>query len=79
MALYYFHFCDGVDTLIDPDGRDVADVAQIAAMAMKDARAIIGDDAARGSIKLDQHIEVLDEAGTLVHRLEFRDAVTIDR
>ncbi len=77
MALYYFHLCDGADALIDPDGREIADISLIAALALTDARAIIGDDAAGGSIKLGQHIDVLDEAGMLVHRLAFRDAVSI--
>ena len=30
-----------------------------------------------GSIKLGQSIEVRDESGNVVHRLPFRDAVTI--
>lgn len=76
MALYFFHLCDGVDTLLDPDGREVADTSLLAAMALKDARSIIGHDAAEGTINLGQHIDVFDEAGALVHRLPFRDAVT---
>lgn len=78
MALYFFHLCDGQDVLIDPDGRAIEDDSLIAGMALKEARAIIGYEAAGGSIKLAQHIQVFDEAGTLVHRLEFRDAVRID-
>jgi hypothetical protein len=38
---------------------------------------MISHDALSGRIGLDQHIEVRDEAGELVHRLSFRDAVSI--
>lgn len=76
MALYFFHLTDGHQTLIDPDGRDV-DPAQIHALALEEARAIIAQDVLGGRIQLNQFIEVRDEHGKLVHQLNFRDAVTI--
>jgi hypothetical protein len=80
MALYYFHLSDGHQALIDPEGRDVADSSQIGDLALREARAMIAQDALAGRIMLDQFIEVRDESGKLVHRLSFRDAVTmIDR
>jgi hypothetical protein len=77
VATYFFHLCDGRDTLIDPEGREIADISLIAALALKEARAIISQDVAGGSISLGQHIEVLDQGGAIVHRLAFGDAVTI--
>ena len=77
MALYYFHLCDGRDTLIDPDGREVGDAATIDAIAIKEARAMISQDALGGKISLDQFIEVRDEDGKLVHKMGFRDAVSV--
>lgn len=79
MALYFFHLCDGQDILIDPEGREISDISLIAGMALKEARAIIGHEAVSGSIKLHRRIEVFDEAGVMVHRLAFQDAVTIDQ
>jgi hypothetical protein len=38
---------------------------------------MISHEALSGRIGLDQHIEVRDEAGELVHRLSFRDAMNI--
>ena len=76
MAVYFFHFRDGDDTLLDPEGRQVDDAALIAGMALRDARGMISQDALTGQIDLDQSIEVKDENGTLVHQLAFRDAVT---
>lgn len=77
MARYYFHLRDGHDQIIDPEGREVSEIAQIAGLALQDARSIIGHDAMRGEIRLGQTIDVLDEGGSLVHRLSFRDAITI--
>lgn len=77
MALYYFHLVDGRQALIDPDGREVADSSEISALALHEARAMICQDALAGRIILTQYIEVRDEAGKLVHQLNFADAVTI--
>jgi len=77
LALYFFHLCDGRDTLIDPDGREVGDAATIDAIAIKEARAMISQDALGGKISLDQFIEVRDEDGKLVHKMGFRDAVSV--
>lgn len=77
LALYYFHLRDGCDTLIDPDGREVGDAATIGDIAIKEARAMISQDALGGKISLDQFIEVRDEGGKLVHKMGFRDAVSI--
>lgn len=77
MGLYFFHLCDGRDTLIDPDGREIGDVAKIGDIAVREARAMISQDALGGKILLDQFIEVRDEGGKLIHRMGFRDAVSI--
>ena len=77
MALYFFHLCDGHDTLIDPDGREVVDVATLSDIAIKEARAMISQDALGGRITLNQFIEVRDQAGKLIHQTAFRDAVSI--
>lgn len=77
LALYYFHLSDGHQALIDPDGREVADPAQIGPLALTEARAMIAQDALGGRINLAQYIEVRDADGKLVHQLSFREAVTI--
>lgn len=78
MPRYFFHLSDGVNHLIDPDGREISDPALIPHFALKEARAIISQDALNGAIHLGQFIEVRDESNEAVHRLLFRDAVTID-
>jgi len=77
VALYFFHLCDGHEVVIDPEGREIEDQSQIGEVALKEARAIVSQDALAGRIKLEQRIDVRNEAGKLVHQLSFHDAVTI--
>lgn len=77
MSLYFFHLRDGVDVLLDPEGREIERVDQIADLALKEARAIIGDEALSGTILLDKHIDVEDATGTIVYALPFTNAVEI--
>lgn len=77
MALYFFHLRDGVDVLLDPEGRSLEGADAISAAALTDARSIIADDAQRGVIKLDQRIDVEDAAGMVMHRLQFTEAVVV--
>ena len=78
MALYFFHLSDGHDVIIDAEGKEIPDPTQIGVQALREARAMISQDALGGRINLNQYIEVRDEAGKLVHQLCFRDAVTFD-
>ena len=77
MTPYFFHLRDGSDVLLDPEGRLLQGADAIAAAALADARSIIADDARGGVIKLDQHIDVEDASGVIVHELKFTDAVVV--
>jgi hypothetical protein len=76
VARYFFHLCDACDALRDPDGRQISRPADIAAIALKEARWCISQDVLEGRIDLGQWIEVHDAAGKIVHRLAFGDAVS---
>jgi hypothetical protein len=78
MARYFFHLTDGHHSLIDSEGREIGDPSVIGDLALKEARAIISQEALSGRIDLNQFIEVRDEAGKLVDQLSFRDAVSIN-
>ena len=75
--LYFFHLRDGVDTLLDPEGRNLPDALGIAAAALREARSIISHDAADGYVKLNQRIDVEDADGVVLHTQHFRDAIRI--
>lgn len=79
MQNYLFHLRDGSDVLIDPDGRELPSLDAVGAAALYEARAIISADALGGKINLAQQIEVEDESGLIVHRLDLRDAVSIQQ
>jgi hypothetical protein len=78
VSLYFFHLCDGHDSVIDVEGREIDDVSQVNQLALREARAMISQDALGGRIILQQYIEVRDEAGKLVHQLAFRDAISLE-
>ena len=77
MVRYYFHLRDGGERLLDPQGTDIDDPAQLERMALREARAVISQEALEGKINLQQRIEIEDETGRLVHSLSFADAVRI--
>jgi hypothetical protein len=75
MPLYFFHLRDGVDELIDEEGRELDDPRSLAVVTLREARSILSAEAQEGRIALDQRIDVEDHEGRLVHRLQFADAV----
>ena len=79
MSLYFFHLRDGVDVLLDPEGRQLASADAVSGATLTEARSIISHEALSGQIKLDQHIDVEDEFRNIIHTLHFLDAVEIVR
>jgi hypothetical protein len=77
MSHYYFHLRDGVDILIDEEGRHLDGIDDIAPAALLEARSIISDDARSGCIRLDLRIDVEDASHKVVYSLDFSDAVEI--
>jgi CelD/BcsL family acetyltransferase involved in cellulose biosynthesis len=77
MALYYFHLRDGEDVLLDPEGCHLSDLAAVADKAMRTARSLMSADVLEGRLPLDMRIDVVDEAGAVIHSLPFADAVEI--
>lgn len=79
MSRYFFHLRDGEDRLLDPEGRDLLTLPAVVAATLDEAKGIIAHDAHEGRIKLTYHLDVEDEHGQLVHRLDFEDAVEVIR
>ena len=77
MSIYFFHLRDGVDLILDEEGRDCAGQDAIVQMALRDARSIMCEDVMKGRIDLDRHIDVEDTEGKVVHRLDFKNAIEI--
>jgi hypothetical protein len=79
MQTYYFHLRNGSDTLLDNEGRNLSSIDSVVAMALLEARSIIGADALDGKIALEQRIDVENGLGAIVHTLRFEDAVQVTR
>ena len=79
MSLYFFHLRDGHDVLLDPEGREFATLEEVQRATLNEARAIISADARAGTIKLSYHLDIEDGAGTVIHSLQFEDAVALER
>jgi hypothetical protein len=77
MAKFYFHLRDRTDQLLDPEGLDCPSASAVATKALAAARHIISHDAAAGAIDLRYRIDVEDSSDTIVHSMEFEDAVSI--
>ena len=54
VARYFFHLCDGREVIIDPEGKELSDLSLISADALREARAMIAQDALVGRINLNQ-------------------------
>jgi hypothetical protein len=77
MSLYFFHLRDGQDLLLDPEGTELPDLHAIFRMALASARSILSAEVLEGRLPLDMHLDVENESGEIVHRLQFGDAIEI--
>jgi hypothetical protein len=77
MAKYFFHLRDGVDQLLDPEGREFDDLDALREAVLRDARDCICGDVQTGIIDLRYRIDVEDGEGNLVYSLPFEHAFSI--
>ncbi len=77
MDLYFFHLRDGEDVLLDGEGRLLPGLDEVVAATLFEARSILSADVRGGTIDLGQRIEVVDEAGAIVHTLLFTEALKV--
>jgi hypothetical protein len=76
---YFFDLHNDVDVL-DPEGKELPSLAAAIAHALGEARAMIQASVAEtGRIDLHHHIDIRDEARTIVHVVHFEDAVAVQR
>jgi len=77
MGHYFFHLHDRTGRTLDQLGRELADLDQVRARAIRAARAIIRADVDVGIVDLTARIEVADSAGRPVLTLSFGEAVEL--
>ena len=76
MPRYFFHIFDDV-VARDRAGVELADRDAARREAIRGARALACEQAARGVLHLEHRIEVEDEAGRRVYAVRFGDAVQV--
>jgi hypothetical protein len=76
MPLFFMHLRAPSHDLMDPDGAVMSEGA-VAVAALTAARDCMAHDIRSGRLELAYRIEVHDEAGEVVHTLQFADAVNI--
>ncbi len=70
MPRYHFHIHDG-RTIIDTDGMDLADTAQARRMAIRITGQYLEDEADLISLGEEWRMEVTDDRGLILFRLDF--------
>ena len=77
MTRYFMHLRNGIDELLDPDGKEFADVQALHKAVMFCARDLITGDVRNGIIDFRYRIDAEDKAGQIVYTLPFKVAVSI--
>lgn len=78
MPRYFMHLRDGVNIALDEEGAEYHDLEALRQAMLRSARdCIAGDAISKGLIDLRLRIDAENEAGEVVDRLSFAEAVTV--
>jgi hypothetical protein len=77
MARYFLHLRDTVDELIDPDGREFADLEALKAAVLFTARDLMAGDIRNGIVDFRYRIDAEDQHGSIIYSLPFKHALNI--
>ena len=77
MARYFMHLRNSVDELLDPEGRELADMEELRKAVMFAARDLLAGDIRNGVIDFRFRIDAEDVDGNIVYTLPFKHALSI--
>lgn len=77
MTKYFMNLRDGTEELLDPEGKDFESLDALRKDVLATVRDLMSGDIVRGVLDLRFRIDAEDEAGTIVHTMPFRHAVSI--
>ena len=77
MPRYFFHFRDHI-ALIDDEGVELRDLAAARALAVRQARAIAGEQCAEGRLFLWHRFDISGEDGGVITSVTFGEAVAVE-
>jgi hypothetical protein len=74
---FYFHLYNDL-IAIDEEGSELPNAAVALQRAITIAREIAAEAVRNGRLVLDHRIEVADEAGAIIGKIQFRDVVEVE-
>ena len=77
MPRFFFHVYDDVSAW-DEEGMELPGAEEALRVATRGARALACEQVAHGRLNLGHRIEIADEAGAVVAKVAFGDAVTVE-
>ena len=75
MPRFYFHYQDGAQHRVDPEGMVLPDAEAAWYQAVRSAREIINRDMATGIVRPGQWVEIADESGSRINAVPFDELV----
>jgi hypothetical protein len=76
MPRYFFHLHNDID-VHDDEGRVLRDLDEARRCAEQDAREMAAESVREGKLNVAHHVDVTDEAGTLLFSVTFGQVVTV--
>jgi len=77
VALYFMHLRDGSDEMLDPEGKEFANLDELRTAVLFNARDLMAADLRKGVLDFRFRIDAEDEQGTVVYTLPFASALHI--
>ena len=77
MPRYFFHVFNGHGMTPDEVGIDLQDQAAARRMALESIRSIISEEARKGVLDLDGHIDITDTSAQTLIQIPFPEAFTV--
>jgi hypothetical protein len=77
MPRFYFHVFNGSGRTADDEGVDLQDEAAARRMAMDSIRSMVAEEALKGVLDLDGHIEIKGASGDPLTKIGFTEAFSL--
>ena len=77
MARYFLHLRDGVDEILDPEGKEFGTIDDLRHHVLATARDLMTGDIRKGVLDLRFRIDAENEAGQVIYTLPFTGALSI--
>jgi hypothetical protein len=77
MPRYFFHIHNGLGLTEDEEGQELPSPEAAFAAALDGIRSILSSGVREGELDLHGSLDIVDEAGTLLHTVRFEEAIRV--